>query len=71
MFPPYSGLKIVHDQMIQAELERQRASEAPAPSRPGPSQMLAKALARFTARPKRQPETLLSCNTQRESCTIG
>ncbi len=69
MFPSYSSLKVVHDQMIQEELERHRASEAYTAPRQGLSQMLGKVLSRFTTRAERAPETLLPCATQRESCT--
>jgi hypothetical protein len=70
MFPPYNSLKIVHDQMIQEELERHRANEGQAPRQPGLSQTLGKVLSRFTARPERKQERLLPGGVQGESCTI-
>ncbi|HLW02544.1 MAG TPA: hypothetical protein VKT82_28080 [Ktedonobacterales bacterium] len=71
MFPPYSTLKVVHDQMIQEELEHYRANDRQPPRRHGLSQKLGKTLARFTARPAQKPEMPLSCNVQEETCTFA
>jgi hypothetical protein len=54
MYPPYSGLKVIHDQMVQEAVERSRLNNGHAPHRQSLSQIVEKVLAHFTTHAERK-----------------
>ncbi len=71
MYPPYTSMKVIHDQMIQEALERHRPDNGQATHRQGLSQMFGRVLARFTTHAGRKQEKPLPGSTQGESCTVA
>lgn len=57
--PPYSGMKVIHDQMIEESLERQRHYIRQETPRQGLFKTFGKALARFTAQSGHKQESVL------------
>ena len=65
--PPYSGMKVVHDQMIEEALERQRYYAGQETRGQGLLTAFRKALARFTAKSAEKQESQLpgcACQAQ-------
>lgn len=56
---PYSGMKVIHDQMIDESLERQRHYIGQETHRQGLLKTFGKALARFTAQSGHKQESIL------------
>lgn len=62
---PYSGMKVIHDQMIDEALERRRYYEGHEPSKQSLRQTFAKVLTRFTAQSgRKQGRPLPDCAYQ-------
>lgn len=53
--PPYSGMKLIHDQMIEESLERRRYYASQETHRQGVLKTFGKVLARFTMHPSQKP----------------
>ena len=66
--PPYSGMKVIHDQMIDERLERQRHYIGQETHRQGLLKTFGKALARFTAQSGHKQESVLPGSA---SCACG
>ena len=63
--PPYSGMKAIHDQMIEESLEHHRHYAGQATQRQGLLQRFGQALTRLTARAGQQQEsTLPGCSCE-------
>jgi hypothetical protein len=63
--PPYSGMKVVHDEMIHEALERRRYYDGQEPHRHGLLKTFGKALIRFTAHSdEKQAQPLPGCACQ-------
>lgn len=56
---PYSGMKVIHDQMIDESLERQRHYIGQETRREGLLKTFGKVLARFTAQSGHKHESVL------------
>lgn len=56
---PYSGMKVIHDQMIEEALERRRYYAGEKTHRQGLLKTFGKALARFTAQSGHKHESIL------------
>jgi hypothetical protein len=59
---PYSGMKVIHDQMIEESLERKRYYAGEETHRQGLLKTFGKALARFTAQSVHKQESTLPGN---------
>ena len=68
---PYSGMKVVHDQMIEEALERRRHYAGQEIHRQGLLQTFGKILARFTAHSDQKRESPLPGCAQGGSCTVA
>ena len=63
--PPYSSMKVVHDEMIHEALERRRYYEGQEAHRQGLLKTFGKVLARFTTRAEaKQAQVLPNCACQ-------
>ena len=62
--PPYSGMKVIHDQMIEEALERRRYYEGQETHRQGLLKTFGKALAHFTAQSGHKHESILPDTTR-------
>jgi hypothetical protein len=71
MYPPYTSLKVVHDQIIQEALERQRSDDGQTTHRQGLRQAFGKALTRFTTRAAWKQECPVPGSAQGETCTVA
>jgi hypothetical protein len=56
---PYSGMKVIHDQMIEESLERRRYYAGQETHRQRLLKTFGKVLARFTAQSSRKQESIL------------
>ena len=68
--PPYSGIKVIHDQMIEESLERQRFYDGQEPPSEGLFKAFGKVFARFAAHARQQQaQPLPGCACQaQEAC---
>jgi hypothetical protein len=67
---PYSGMKVVHDEMIHEALERRRYYNGQEPHRQGLLKTFGKMLTRFTAHAEEKQEQFLpncACPAQGEA----
>ena len=65
---PYSGMKVIHDQMIEDALERRRFYEGQATRKQSLRQTVGKVLTRFTVQSgRKQAQPLPGCACQAPS----
>lgn len=67
--PPYSGMKLIHDQMIEESLERRHYYASQETHRQGVLKTFGKVLARFTMHPSQNPANSLPI--ERAQCQTG